>query len=221
MRILLVEDDEALGYGIRQWLMGESYTVDWVRNGLSAWNAVKLEHFDVMILDIDLPKKSGIEVLKNIRDRGLSLPVMMISGHKELGFRLQCLDLGADDFLVKPFDLAELRSRIKAIYRRLTRSQADGSLKAGPLKLNGAKKEASLDGKPLELPRREFALLQLLMENVNQVVSLRQAMQSVYGWDRDIGSNALEVHVHHLRKKIGSQMITTVRGSGYRLVTGD
>lgn len=218
MRILLAEDDELLGSGIRAWLLKESYTVDWVKNGLSAWTALKSEHFDLMILDINLPRMDGIEVLKNVRGKGIKIPIIMISSHSQVDCRVQCLDLGADDFLVKPFDLAELRSRVRAIYRRLTIGEIDSVLRVGPLVLDGASQEASYNGVKLDLPRREFALLQLLMENVNRVVSRQQAIQCIYGWGYDVDSNVLEVHVHNLRKHIGNELIKTIRGSGYKLV---
>lgn len=218
MRILLAEDDELLGSGVRAWLLRESHTVDWVKNGLSAWTALKSEHFDLMILDINLPRMDGIEVLKNVRAKGLEMPIIMISSHNQVDCRVQCLDLGADDFLVKPFDLSELRSRVRAIYRRLTMGSVDSVLRVGPLVLNGASQEASCNGVQLGLPRREFALLQLLMENANRVVSRQQAIQCIYGWGCDVDSNVLEVHIHNLRKRIGDDLIKTVRGSGYKLV---
>ncbi len=217
MRILLAEDDGLLGSGVRSWLLRETYTVDWVKNGAMALSAIKTEHFDMMLLDINLPKISGIEVLKQVRAAGFTLPIIIISSHNQVACRVQCFELGADDFLVKPFDLVELRARIRAVYRRSTTGKTDDLLQFGSLVLNISERQVTYKGRVVEIPRRELALLQLLMENSNRVVSRQQAIQVVYGWNYDIDSNALEVHVHNLRKLLGNELIKTVRGVGYKL----
>lgn len=217
MRILLVEDDELLGDGIRSGLAQYQYTVDWVKNGLAAWYAIQSEHFDLVILDINLPKLSGDEVLKNMRAKNISSPVIILTAHDTIHGRIKGFDDGADDYLAKPFNLEELCARIRAIRRRVTSSNANTTMTVGDISLDPATRMVFKSGQMVELSRREFVLLQMLLENAGKVVSREQATQSLYGWGCDIDSNALEVHVHNLRKKLKCKNINTIRGVGYML----
>jgi two-component system, OmpR family, response regulator QseB len=214
MRILLVEDDELLGDGIRAGLMQYQYIVDWVKNGLAALQAIQTEHFDMVILDIGLPKLTGDEVLKTIRTKNINTPVIILTARDAVDDKIKGLDIGADDYLVKPFDLDELCARIRAIQRRAV-SRAEPIITVGTIQLDPAARTVTKDGQPLEISRREFVLLQMLLENAGRVLSREQITQSLYGWGDDIDSNALEVHVHNLRKKFGNESIITIRGVGY------
>lgn len=214
MRILLVEDDELLGDGVRTGLLQYQYTVDWVKNGLAALQALKTEHFDLAILDINLPRLSGLEILKTIRSQNINIPVLILTARDTVDDRIQGLDVGADDYLVKPFDLDELCARIRAIKRRAgTRNTP--IITIGEVSLQPATRSVTIGKTPVELSRREFSLLQMLMENAGRVLSREQITQSLYGWGDDIDSNALEVHVHNLRKKFNDKFIRTIRGVGY------
>lgn len=216
MRILLVEDDELLGDGIRVGLTQYRYTVDWVKNGIAALQAIQTEHFDVVILDIGLPKLSGAEVLKTIRAKNIHVPVLILTARDTIDDRIQGLDIGADDYMVKPFDLNELCARIRAVKRRMS-SRGEPTVAIGDIALDPASRAVTKAGVTIELSRREFVLLQMLMENAGKVLSREQITQSLYGWSDDIDSNALEVHVHNLRKKIDNDLIVTIRGVGYMI----
>lgn len=218
MRILLVEDDELLGDGIRAGLTQYQYTVDWVKNGLAAWSALQTEYFDLVVLDLGLPKLSGEEVLTKMRSKNISIPVIILTAKDAISNRVKGFDDGADDYITKPFNLEELCARIRAIRRRTTNyQQVSTSMTAGDITLDPATRLVFKNGEMVELSRREFVLLQMLMENAGKVVSREQATQSLYGWGYDIDSNALEVHIHNLRKKLKSKSIGTVRGVGYIL----
>jgi two-component system, OmpR family, response regulator QseB len=218
MRVLLVEDDELLGDSIRSGLTQYQYTVDWVKNGLAAWSAIQTEHFDLVILDLNLPKLSGEEVLKNIRAKNMTIPVIILTAYDTMHERIKGFDSGADDYVTKPFNLEELCARIRAIRRRTSStSQANTTITNGDIALDLATRLVFKEGQMVELSRREFVLLQMLMENAGKVVSREQATQSMYGWGYDIDSNALEVHVHNLRKKLKCKNIVTIRGVGYML----
>lgn len=216
MRILLAEDDELLGDGIRSGLIQYQYNVDWVKNGMAAWTSLQSEHFDMVILDLGLPKLSGEELLKNMRSKNIDTPVVILTARDSTTDLIKGLDTGADDYVVKPFDLEELCARIRAIQRRIS-SRAEPTITVGNIALDPATRLVFKAGQMVELSRREFILLQMLMENVGRVLSREQITQSLYGWSDDIDSNALEVHVHNLRKKFGSDTIATVRGVGYML----
>ncbi|HBC71698.1 MAG TPA: DNA-binding response regulator [Coxiellaceae bacterium] len=219
MRILLVEDDELLGDGIRSGLTQYQYTVDWVKNGLAAWSALQTEHFDLVILDLGLPKLSGEEILKNIRAKNISVPVIILTAHDAMHSRIKGFDDGADDYIVKPFNLEELCARIRAIRRRTTahKHHHNTTMTVGDITLDPTTRLVFKSGQMVELSRREFVLLQMLLENSGKVLSREQATQSLYGWGYDIDSNALEVHIHNLRKKLKCKNITTIRGVGYML----
>jgi len=216
MRILLIEDDELLGDGIRSGLTQYQYTVDWVKNGLAGWSALQSEHFDIVILDLGLPKLSGEEVLSNMRANNISTPVIILTANDTTHSRVKGFDSGADDYITKPFNLEELCARIRAIRRRtISSTSTNTTLTIGDITLDPATRLVFKAGQMVELSRREFVLLQLLLENAGKVLSREQATQSLYGWGYDIDSNALEVHIHNLRRKLKCKNIRTIRGIGY------
>lgn len=216
MRILLVEDDPQLGDGLTVGLRQAGFAVDWVRDGQAADHALASESFDLMVLDLGLPRLSGMEVLNRLRGRGQELPVLILTARDATGDKVAGLDAGADDYLVKPIDLDELAARIRALTRRAA-GRAAPVLQHGELVVDPAARSVTLAGKPVELPTREFAILQMLLENAGRVLSRSQLEQSVYGWREEPDSNALEVHIHHLRKKLGAELIRTLRGVGYSI----
>jgi two-component system response regulator QseB len=216
MRVLLVEDDELLGEGTRLGLMQFGYVVDWVKDGQMALQTILSEEFDTIVLDLGLPKRPGLEVLKAIRAKNITTPVLILTANDGVENRVAGLDSGADDYLVKPFDLEELCARIRALHRRSS-SRTDAVITHGRLSLDTISRSAFIDGEILILSRREFVLLQKLVENAGRVLSREQLNQALYSWDDEIDSNALEVHIHNLRRKIGFALIRTVRGVGYMI----
>ncbi len=214
MRILLVEDDEDLGDGVREGLVQERFTVDWVRDGREAMAALDAENYSLMILDLGLPRISGIEILKLIRNHGNEIPVIILTARDTVADRIQGLDCGADDYVIKPFDLDELAARIRALMRRKM-GRAEPMLVHGNIVLDPAAHKVTLDGETVNLSPREFAVLRELLENTGIVLSRDRLEQSLYGWNEEVESNALEVHIHHLRKKLGAKLIKTIRGVGY------
>ncbi len=216
MRVLLVEDDELLGDGLRTGLNQYGYTVDWLKDGLSADQALKTENFEIVVLDLGLPKLPGITVLQNLRGRGQTMPVLILTARESIDDRVKGLDSGADDYLTKPFDLDELCARLRALQRRFS-SRAEPLLVHGNITLDPAAHTVSLNNEPINVSRREFALLQKLLENTGRVLSREHLTQSLYGWGEDVDSNALEVHIHNLRKKFGQTFIHTIRGIGYMI----
>lgn len=216
MRVLLVEDDELLGDGLRTGLMQYGYTVDWLKDGLSADQALKTEMFDIIVLDLGLPKLSGIQVLQNYRARGQATPVIILTARDAIEDRIKGLDSGADDYLTKPFDLDELCARLRALQRRQA-ARAEPTITYGNIILDPAAHTVKLNNEIVNVSRREFALLQKLLENTGRVLSREHLAQSLYGWGEDVDSNALEVHIHNLRKKFGQDFIHTIRGIGYMI----
>jgi len=216
MRVLLVEDDELLGDGIFSGLKHYGLTVDWIKDGKTAFEALsqKQETFDVIILDLGLPKMSGLDVLRKIREKGIAVPVLILTAKDAVEDRVHGLDAGADDYIAKPFDLDELCARLRALQRR-SKSRAQPILEFGDIKLDPAAHTVTHKNQLVDLPRREFTLLQKLLENAGRVISRDQLSQSLYGWGESIDSNALEVHVHNLRKRFGTKFIRTIRGVGY------
>lgn len=214
MRILLVEDDEALGDGVREGLVQERFTVDWVKDGKEALSALETEGYGLMILDLGLPRLSGIDLLKLIRSRGMALPVIILTARDTVADRILGLDCGADDYVVKPFDLDELAARIRALTRRKM-GRAEPLLVHENITLDPAAHKVTLDGEEVALSPREFAVLRELLENSGIVLSRDRLEQSLYGWNEEVESNALEVHIHHLRRKLGAKLIKTIRGVGY------
>ena len=216
MRVLLVEDDELLGDGLRAGLKQTGYTVDWVIDGQSAESALIDNEFDLVVLDINLPKLSGLEVLRNIRKRGQTIPVLILTARDSIPDRVEGLDSGADDYLVKPVDLDELCARLRVLQRR-SAGRSDPVIQYGELVLDPAAHRVTVSNKPVSLSMREFVLLQHLLENVGRVIPRARLEQKLYGWEGEVESNSLEVFIHHLRKKLGSDLIRTVRGVGYMI----
>lgn len=216
MRILLVEDEELIGSGICAALKHFGYAVDWLRDGAAAVHSLKIEKFDVIILDLGLPKKDGLTVLAEARSIGVKTPVLVLTARDTVLDRVKGLDTGADDYLTKPFDLNELHARVRALQRRFV-DRAAPTIIYGNLELNPGSHTVTVGGNLLNLPRREFALLHKLLESIGQVISREMLMQTLYGWDEDVDSNTLEVHIHNLRKKLGVNYIRTVRGVGYMI----
>jgi two-component system OmpR family response regulator/two-component system response regulator QseB len=216
MRILLAEDDPQLGDGLTVGLRQDGYAVDWVKDGIAADLALKSESFDLLVLDLGLPRLSGMEVLARLRGRGQALPVLILTARDATGDKIAGLDGGADDYVVKPIDLDELAARVRALARR-TAGRAAPLLQHGDLVLDPAARQVMLGGTPVELSVREFSLLQTLMENRGRAMTRAQLEGSLYGWRDEPDSNALEVHIHHLRKKLGAERIRTLRGVGYMM----
>lgn len=216
MRVLLVEDDELLGDGLRIGLIQAGYTVDWTKNGLAAEQALQNENFDLVILDLTLPKIDGISLLQKIRGRGDTTPVLILTARESIEERVRGLDSGADDYLTKPFDLDEVCARLRALQRRFA-SRALPLLVHGNLSLDPASHIVTFHEEIITLARREFALLHILLENPGRVLSREHLTQSLYGWGEEVDSNALEVHIHNLRKKFGQTFIRTIRGVGYMI----
>lgn len=214
MRILLVEDDPQLGDGLTVGLRQAGFAVDWVKDGSAADHALKSETFDLAVLDLGLPRLSGMDLLKRLRGRGQDLPVLILTARDATAEKIAGLDSGADDYLVKPVDLDELAARIRALARRAG-GRAAPVLHHGPLALDPAARRVNLAGAPVELSVREFAVLQTLLENAGRVMTRAQLEGAIYGWKDEPDSNALEVHIHHLRRKLGAEFIKTLRGVGY------
>lgn len=219
MRILLAEDDPLLGDALRAGLRQAGCQVDWVRDGEAAERELRAEPYAAAVLDLGLPRRDGLDVLAAVRRAGVRLPVLVLTARDAVPDRIRGLDLGADDYVLKPVDLDELAARLRALVRR-AHGQADARLQAGGVVLDPATRQVSLDGAPVSLSTREFDLLQALMLDAGRVLSREQLEQRLYGWGTEVESNAVEVHVHHLRRKLGPALIQTVRGVGYVLATG-
>ena len=216
VHILLIEDDLLLGKAIQRALEQLAYTLTWVRDGREAMAAVNDPSVDLILLDLGLPNRDGLEILTEARGRRLRTPIIVMTARDDLESRIRGLDAGADDYMVKPFHLDELAARIRSTARRAN-GMADNRIEVGPLVLNAAAVEVSYQGRKVELSRREFALLQYLMERAGRVVRREQLESSLYGWDNDVGSGALDVLVHGLRRKLSFDAIKTVRGFGYTI----
>ncbi len=216
MRILLVEDDELLGDGLQAGLRHCGFHADWLRDGEGARSALMTEDYAAVVLDLGLPRLDGLSVLKQARASGKTLPVLVLTARDTTADKVRGLDSGADDYLVKPVDLDELAARLRALIRRAG-GQATPVLAVGELELDPAARRVRLKGEALELPAKELAILELLMHNAGRVVSRGQMESALYGWSEGVESNAVEVHIHHLRKKLGAEFIRTLRGIGYLL----
>jgi DNA-binding response OmpR family regulator len=216
MRVLLAEDDPQLGSGIRTGLEQAGYTVDWLTRGDEVRHALEAENFDIMILDLGLPNKDGLSLLREARAAGLTLPVLILTARDTVADRVAGLDVGADDYMNKPFDLDELHARIRALLRRHS-GRAEPLIRHGEVVLDPAARLVMLGGQNVSLTAREFAVLHLLLENAGRVLSREQIEEKVYGWNELVESNSTEVHIHHLRKKLGKDVIVTVRGVGYMI----
>lgn len=214
MRVLLVEDDPQLGDGLAIGMRQSGFAVDWLKDGSSADAALKSERFDLVVLDLGLPRLSGMELLGRLRARKETLPVLILTARDAVADRIAGLDAGADDYLVKPIDLDELAARLRALSRRRG-GRATPVLVHGSLELDPATHQAALAGRSVDLGTREFAILHTLLENVGHVMTRAQLESSIYGWSDEPDSNAVEVHIHHLRRKLGADLIKTLRGVGY------
>jgi DNA-binding response OmpR family regulator len=216
MRILLAEDDPSLGNTLRSWLELDGYAVDWVERGDLAETALRAQSYDCLLLDRGLPGLDGDTLLGRLRSRADPLAVLMITARDTIAERIEGLDLGADDYLVKPFDLDELSARIRAALRRAAQ-RPSAMLERGALRLDPAGKQVWRDGLAVSLTIREFTVLHALMLRPTHVLSREQLENALYGWGDEVESNAIEVHIHHLRKKLGAELIRTVRNAGYTL----
>jgi two-component system OmpR family response regulator/two-component system response regulator QseB len=216
MRILLAEDDSLLGDGLRAGLRQQGFQVDWVRDGLAAERELRAEPYAAAILDLGLPLRDGMEVLAAIRRDGVTLPVLVLTARDAVPDRIRGLDLGADDYVVKPVDVQELAARLRALVRR-AHGQPQECLAARDVVLDPAARSVLKAGAAVTLPAREFDLLHALMLNAGRVLSREQLEQHLYSWGQEVESNAIEVHIHHLRRKLGPALIQTVRGVGYVL----
>ncbi len=214
MRILLVEDDELLGAGVRDALERAAHAVEWVADGGDALSALRAGAFDLVILDLGLPGMDGLEVLRCLRTGGDTTAVLVLTARDTAPQRVAGLDAGADDYLVKPFDVEELLARVRALQRR-GRGAAVNVIEHGPLRLDPAALAVTCDGRSVPLQRREFMLLHKMLENAGQVLSRAQLEESLYGWDSNVESNSVDVHIHWLRRKLYPELIRTVRGVGY------
>jgi two-component system OmpR family response regulator/two-component system response regulator QseB len=214
MRILLAEDDPLLGDGLRAGLRQHGFEVDWVRTGDAAERELRAGPYAAAVLDLGLPLKDGLDVLAAVRRAGVTLPVLVLTARDAVPDRVRGLDTGADDYVVKPVDLDELAARLRALVRR-AHGQPQEMLRAGAVVLDPAAREVRLDGQAVPLAAREFDLLHVLMLHAGRVLSREQLEQQLYSWGREVESNAVEVHVHHLRRKLGAGFIVTVRGVGY------
>lgn len=216
MRILLVEDDAMIGASVQTLLQQEGFTVDWVRDGIAADAALTGHAFDLVLLDLGLPRREGLSVLAGLRDRHDATPVLILSARDAVSDRVKGLNAGADDYLVKPFDLDELLARIHALLRRQA-GRADPRIQIGDLIIDPLAKTVTQQSEIVALSPREYALLLALASHPGTVYSVAQLQEKMYGWDEDVGSNTVEVYIHSLRKKLGSGLIRNVRGVGYMI----
>jgi two-component system OmpR family response regulator/two-component system response regulator QseB len=214
MRILVVEDDALLGDGIQAGLKQQGFGVDWVRDGVAALHAIENEPYAAVVLDLGLPRRSGLEVLKHLRQEKNPVPVLILTARDTVEDRITGLDAGADDYLIKPFDLGELSARLRALIRRAG-GQAAAILTVGELSLDPAARTVSYRGEAKTLSAREFDLLQVFMNNAGRVLNREQLVSALYAWGEEIESNAIDVHLHHLRKKLSPDIVQTLRGVGY------
>ena len=214
MRVLVVEDDPLLGDGIRAGLAQSGFATDWVRDGMAAQLALDSGLPDAVVLDLGLPRLAGLELLRRLRAAGNKTPVVIVTARDAVEDRIKGLDSGADDYVVKPFDLQELAARLRALIRRAA-GEASPLVRIGEVELDPAARRVRFRDAPVELPAREFALLHALMLSAGRVLTREQLAERLYAWGEEVESNAIDVHVHHLRRKLAPQVIRTVRGVGY------
>jgi two-component system response regulator QseB len=217
MKLLLAEDDPMIGASMEQGLRLAGFTVDWTRDGKAAEDAIQTGGYALLLLDLGLPRQDGLTLLKKIRQTKNALPVLIVTARDAVADRVAGLNLGADDYLVKPFDLDELIARVRALTRRQV-GRVRPEMQLGKLSLDPVQREVRLDGQPLALSQREFTLLEALMERPGTVLSKEQLEAHLYGWQDEVMSNAIEVHLHNLRRKLGVEWIRNVRGVGYKIV---
>jgi len=217
MRLLLVEDDPMIGENVRDGLAQEGHAVDWVRDGAAAEAAIAAEPYGAVLLDLGLPRRDGVEVLRGVRAARNDVPVLVITARDAVSDRVRGLDAGADDYLVKPFDLDELSARVRALARRAA-GRSSARIEHGPICVDPAKREVRVHGRRVALSPREYALLEALLERPGAVLSRGQLEERLYGWGEEVGSNAVEVHIHNLRRKLGAgELIRNERGVGYSI----
>ncbi len=216
MRILLAEDDLLLGDGLQAGLRQQGFQVDWVHDGVAAERELRAQPYAAAVLDLGLPRMDGMDVLASVRRHGVTLPVLVLTARDELAQRVRGLDMGADDYVVKPVDLTELAARLRALVRR-AHGQAQELLQARGMVLDPAARSVQQHGMPVSLSTREYDLLHAMMLNAGRVLTREQLEQQLYSWGQEVDSNAVEVHIHHLRRKLGTGLIDTVRGVGYIL----
>lgn len=214
MRLLLVEDDQTLGDGLKAGLSMEGYAVDWVTDGNMADEALQANRYELIVLDLNLPGKNGMQILEDLRKRKDHTPVLVLTAKDTVSDRIQGLDSGADDFVVKPFDLNEVCARLRAMYRRVGNGKMPLIEHKG-VSLDPASHQVSYKNKAIELSQKEFEILSFLMNHIGQVASRARLEETLYAWDSEVESNTVEVHIHHLRKKLDSKLIRTIRGVGY------
>ena len=219
MRLLLVEDDSMIGEAARQGLRQEGHTVDWVRDGREADAAVAAAPYDAVLLDLGLPRRDGLSLLKSWRAHNVKVPVLIITARDAVSDRVSGLDAGADDYLVKPFDLDELSARVRAVARRRS-GRAESVIRIGELEIESSTKQVRWKGADVTLSPREYALLEALANRPGAYLTRAQLEERLYGWDEEIASNAVEVHIHGLRRKLDPELIRNVRGMGYTLAKG-
>ena len=220
MRVLIVKDDPLLGDALAAGLKQRGFQADWVQDGRDGQAAIRVEPFAAVVLDLGLPGLGGIELLRGERARGNKVPVLILTARDAVQDRIAGLDSGADDYVVKPTDLDELAARLRALVRR-SKGEPAPVLQIGQVVLDPAARMVTLDGQAMDLPPREFTLLQELMLNAGRVLSREQLEERMYRWGDEVESNAVEVHVHHLRRKLGAQIVKTIRGVGYMMPRGD
>ena len=216
MRLLLTEDDAMIGEAVQRGLRQLGFALDWVRDGAAAEQALALEPYDLLLLDLGLPRKSGVELLRDLRRRGAGIPVVILTARDAMTDRVAGLDAGADDYVVKPFELPELAARIRAVLRR-REGRSNPRLEHRGVTLDPASWEVTQNGRPVPLSAREFAVLLALMEHPGRVLSRAQIEERLYGWGEEIESNTVEVYIHMLRKKLGQDFIKNIRGVGYMI----
>lgn len=214
MRVLIVEDDPLLGDALQAGLKQAGYAVDWMKDGVTAEQALGTEPYAAVVLDLGLPRLSGLEVLGRLRSRSSAIPVLILTARDTVEDRIKGLDSGADDYLVKPFDMGELAARLRALIRRAS-GKTEPLLQVGGVQLDSAAHRVHYQNLPVELSSKEFAVLQALMLNAGKVLSRTQLEEQLYAWGNEIESNAVEVHIHHLRRKLYPGVIETIRGVGY------
>jgi DNA-binding response OmpR family regulator len=217
MKILLVEDDSMLGESLRQGLTAGGHVVDWLRDGALAEAALQTQAFDIVLLDLALPNRDGLTILREVRARRQMVPVIILTARGDITDRVVGLDLGADDYLAKPFALAELEARIRALTRRAS-GHTDIVFRCGELQLNPATKEVRFRENSVILASREYQILAALIRRPGAILSKAQLAEQIYDWETEIDSNTIEVHIHRLRQKLAPELIRTVRGLGYQLV---
>jgi two-component system response regulator QseB len=214
MRVLVVEDDAMIAQGLQTALRAGGFAVDWMRDGESAAAALRTPAFDLVLLDLGLPRRDGIDVLRELRRRGDATPVIVLTARDDIKDRVAGLDAGADDYIVKPFDLDEVTARMRSVLRRAA-GRGDSAIQHGELRLDPVTRTVERAGAPVNLSAHEYAVLEALLQRPGAVLSRAQLEDRLYGWDEPIGSNAVEVYIHGLRRKLGSDAIRTLRGVGY------